>query len=93
MAFCKFSTKNQSNGEVLINSAFFVDYMPYAPESCTKVYLYGLQKCYSQDLLANTIEDFCTTLNLSQEDVKSAFLYWQDQGLVKVLNISPIEVR
>lgn len=93
MAFCKFSTKNQSNGEVLINSAFFVDYMPYAPESCTKVYLYGLQKCYSQDLLTNTIEDFCTTLNLSQEDVKSAFLYWQDQGLVKVLNISPIEVR
>ena len=93
MAFCKFSTKNQSNGEVLINSAFFVDYMPYAPESCTKVYLYGLQKCYSQDLLSNTIEDFCTTLNLSQEDVKSAFLYWQDQGLVKVLNISPIEVR
>ena len=93
MAFCKFSTENKRYGEVLIDSAFFADYMPVAPENCTKVYLYGLSKCYDTDELTNTIEDFSNKLGLSQEDIKSSFLYWQDEGLVTVLNLSPIEVR
>ena len=93
MAFCKFSTEHKKASEVMIDSAFFVDYMPNAPESCTKVYLYGLEKCYQNDELTNTIDDFASVLNLSKEDIKSAFLYWQEEGLVTVLNLSPIEVR
>ena len=93
MAFCSFSTENHKSSEVLIDIAFFDDYMPNAPEICTKVYLYGLSKCYGGDLAGNTIEDFETKLNLSKDDIESAFLFWQDEGLVKVLNLSPIEVK
>lgn len=93
MAFCKFSTENIKSSEVVINSAFFEDYLPYAPESCTKVFLYGLNKCNQDDDLNNTIEDFASALDMSQEDIKSAFYYWQEEGLVKILNLSPIEVR
>ena len=93
MAFCKFSTENHEASEVSINSAFFVDYMPTAPESLTKVYLYGLYKCYENLDTSNTIEDFASVLGMSQEDIKSAFYYWQEEGLVTILNLSPIEVR
>ena len=93
MAFCKFSTENIKSSEVVINRAFFEDYLPYAPESCIKVFLYGLNKCNQDDDLNNTIEDFASALDMSQEDIKSAFYYWQEEGLVKILNLSPIEVR
>src|SRR5574344_1112899 len=93
MAFCKFSTEYKKVGEVLIDTTFFADYMPFAPESCTKIYLYGLYKCQNTDEISNTLDDFCKTFEMSAEDVKSAFLYWQDMGLVTVLNLEPIEVR
>ena len=93
MAFCKFSTENNNASEVIIDSAFFVDYMPVAPEYCTKIYLYGLNKCYHNDETSNTIKDFANQLDMSEEDIKSAFYYWQQEGLVNVLNLNPIEVR
>ena len=93
MAFCKFSTENRKSGDVVISSAFFVDYMPYAPESLTKVYLYGLNKCYQDIDADNTLQNFAAELNMSEEDVKSAFYYWQEEGLVTILNLQPIEVR
>lgn len=93
MAFCKFSTENRKSGDVVISSAFFVDYMPYAPESVSKVYLYGLNKCYENDEITNTLQNFALALNMKEEDVKSAFYYWQEEGLVTILNLNPIEVR
>lgn len=93
MAFCKFSTEYRSKSELTLDSAFIVDYMPLAPEICTKVFLYGLFKCQNADESTNTLADFCTSLNITAEDVKSSFLFWQDQGLVTVLNLSPIEIR
>ena len=93
MAFCKFSTENKQANEVLVDSVFFTDFMPYAPESCTKVYLYGLAKCSNPDSNLNSVQDFVQVLGLTQEDIKSAFLYWEEKGLVKVLNIEPFEVR
>ena len=93
MAFCKFSTENRNTGDVMINTAFFVDYMPFAPESCTKVYLFGLSKCYETDDSTNTLDNFASSLNMKEEDIKSAFYYWQEEGLVTILNLNPIEVR
>lgn len=93
MAFCKFSTENRKLSGINIDSTFFTDYLPYAPDGCIKVYLYGLKKCYEADEITNTIEDFAENLNLSTEDIKSAFMYWQEQNLVTILNLNPIEVR
>ena len=94
MAFCKFSTGFIAESSIVLDSMFLNDYVPYAPESCLKVYLFGLAKCYNSTSYDNTIENFEKVLNLSKEDIISSFLYWQDQNLVQVLQLEPeIEVR
>lgn len=93
MAFCKFSTEYSPNKNIVVDSVFVRDYMPFAPEVCTKVYLYGLYKCANPDDVTNVLDIFAEELNMHIEDVKSAFLFWQEQGLVTVLNLNPIEVR
>ena len=92
MAFCKFSTKSNLESNTLVDNKFISDYLPYAPDLCVKVYLYGLYLCMG-DKLNNSIENFAKTLNISVEDVENCFLYWEEQGLVLVLNANPIEVR
>lgn len=94
MSFCKFSTGFIADSQIVLDSMFLNDYVPYAPESCLKVYLFGLLKCYNSSSYDNTLENFEKVLNLSKEDIISAFLYWQDQNLVQVINLEPeIEVR
>ena len=93
MAFCKFSTEYSKVSDITLDAKFVSDYMPFVPDVCTKVYLYGLFKCLSKDDCTNTLDCFASELNMSDEDVKSAFLFLQEQGLVTVLNLSPIEVR
>ena len=94
MAFCKFSTGFVADTSIVLDYMFLNDYVPYAPEYCLKVYLFGLAKCYGNTESDNTIENFEKVLNMSKEDIESAFLYWEDQNLVKVLRLEPeIEVR
>lgn len=92
MAFCKFSTESSLESSTLVDNKFISSYLPYAPDICVKVYLYGLYLCMG-DRFNNDIDNFAKTLNMSVEDVENCFLYWQEQGLVLVLNSSPIEVR
>lgn len=91
MSFCKFANEFVSDKLVTIDNSFITDFMPNAPEGCLKVYLYGLSRCAGGE--DNSIDDFVRALNLSEEDVVSSFLYWQELGLVHVLNTTPIEVR
>ena len=92
MAFCKYSVDKNSNLGLVLDKNFLKDYLPYAPDYCVKVYLYGLYLC-STDGLDNTLECFAKTLDMTEDDVKECFMYWQEQGLVTVLNADPIEVR
>ena len=93
MTFCKFSTEYTSNSFVQIENSFLSEFMPNAPENCVKVYLFGLYKCNNPLALDNNIESFSQILNLSQEDIVSCFLYWQELGLVQLLGTTPLEVR
>ena len=93
MAFCKFSTEYNANLEISLSRIFVTDYLPYAPDSCTKVYLYGLNLWLQDQDVTNSLENVSQSLGMSKEDIKSSFLYWQDQGLVTVLNFDPIEIR
>lgn len=92
MAFCKFSNESAIKNSTIIDNKFISDYMLLAPDVCVKVYLLGLYNCQN-DGFNNTLEGFSKQLGLTQDDVKECFLYWQEQGLVTVLNIDPIEVR
>ena len=93
MAFCRYSSEYVAKNNVSIDNIFINEFMPNAPELCVKVYLYGLAKCNNASSLDNTLEDFSKVLNMSEEDIENAFYYWQEVGLVQVLNMSPIEVR
>ena len=93
MAFCKYSSGFVANSSITIDASFLNDFVPYAPENCLKVYLFGLLKCQNSSSYDNTIENFENVLGLSKQDIIDIFLYWQDQNLVQVLNVEPIEVR
>lgn len=92
MAFCKFSTELVANNKTEIDNVFIDSFMPSAPEECTKCYLYGLFLASNGLKMDNTLENFAKKLNMSEEDVETAFRYWEEQGLVQVLSTHPIEI-
>ena len=91
MAFCEFSSEVVSKNNITIDNLFITEFLPNAEDNCLKVYLYGLYLCHSSK--DNSLEGFEKTLGISREDVISIFYYWQEQGLVQVLDIDPIQVR
>ncbi len=93
MAFCKYSIDMLANNSTAVDNIFINNYLPYADSNFVKVYLYGLYKCQDSNSRDNTIENFANELNISQEDIEKAFEYWQEQGLVQILNVIPFEVR
>ena len=92
MGFCKFSSETVISNSTSVDNIFINSYLPYANDTCVKVYLYGLYKCTTADLYDNTLASFSTVLGISEDDIYTAFLYWQDQGLVQVLATDPFEV-
>jgi len=93
MAFCKFGSEFIANNKTEIDNIFINDYLPFAPEDCVKVYVYGLYLCTNGETLDNNLSAFAKHLNMTEDDVESAFYYWQEQGLVQVLSTRPIEIR
>ena len=93
MAFCKFSSQLVNSSSINIDASFLNDYLPIAPESCIKIYLFGLLKCYNSSANDNTLDNFVSVLNYSKEDILSAFHYWQEQNLVQIISVEPFEVR
>lgn len=93
MSFCKFSTEYIAQNSTSVDNLFINAFLPYAPDVCVKVYLYGLSKCYCADSYDNTLERFSKVLNLSEEDIEQVFLYWQELGLVQIIATEPFEVK
>ncbi len=92
MPFCQFSSESVISNTTNVDNVFINEFLPYANDACVKVYLYGLYKCNTPNTYDNTLEAFSNILGMDTEDVYSAFLYWQDQGLVQVLATEPFEV-
>ena len=93
MAFCKYSIDMLANNSTTVDNIFINNYLPYADSTAVKVYLYGLYKCQDPTSMDNTLENFATELSLSLDEIEKAFYYWQEQGLVQILNVIPFEVR
>lgn len=93
MAFCKLSVDAVASNAVQVDNIFFNNYLPFASGECVKVYLYGLYKCSDSGSKDNTLENFANELKMSVEEVESCFYYWQEQGLVQILEVIPFEVR
>lgn len=91
MAFCEFSSEVVSSSVTTIDNVFISDYLPYVDGNYIKVYLYGLYKCSSSR--DNDIGSFAKVLQMSEEDILSVFYYWQEVGLVNIINVEPVMVR
>jgi len=91
MAFCEFSNEVVGSSSTMVDNLFLSDFMPNVDGDYVKVYLYGLYKCSSSR--DNTIESFETNLQMGRDDIVSIFYYWQEMGLVNVINVDPIQVR
>lgn len=93
MCFCKYSSSYIINDKTVVDNIFINNFLPDAPDLCVKVYLMGLSKCANSVAPDNNISNFANVLNVSEEEVIQAFNYWQEQGVVQVINSNPMEVR
>ena len=73
-----------------VENLFLLEYMPQAPEGYVKAYLYGLALCYHRALSG---EEIGTALQMSEQELANAFLYWQKQGFVSVVSAQPLIVE
>jgi len=93
MCLCKYSSSYIINDKTVVDNIFINNFLPEAPDLCVKVYLMGLSKCANSVAPDNNITNFANVLNVSEQDVIDAFNYWQEQGVVQVINTNPMEVR
>lgn len=93
MALCSYSSSLSMNSFTLVDNTFINEFLPSAPENAVKVYLYGLSLCSNPNCDDNKLDSLCTVLNLNEEQVFSAYSYWQQMGLVQIVNKTPFEIK
>lgn len=91
MSFCEYSSEVVSKNSVTIDNLFITDFLPNADGTYVKVYLYGLYLCSSGK--ENSIDNFEKNLHITREDIISIFYYWQEMGLVQVIETNDIIIR
>ncbi len=71
-----------------VENLFILEQLPGAKGDYVKVYLYGLMNCYHprEDV---TPESMSRELNISVEDIKLAFRYWERHGAVRRISDHP----
>ena len=93
MSFCKFSSDYLMESFTLVDNLFMNEYLPYAEEGYSKVYLYGLYLCTNPSGRDNSLESFSKVLDMEEDKILSIFKYWQDEGLLEIISTNPLEVR
>lgn len=91
MAFCEYSSEVVQKNCISVDNTFITDFLPNANGDYVKVYLYGLYLCSSSK--DNSIEMFEKNLQMERNDVISIFYYWQELGLVQVIDAVDIIIR
>ena len=91
MAFCTFS-KDLDNGYTIVDNKFITKYLPEADGFAVKVYLYGLYLCENRET-DFSISSMAEVLNISEENIRQAFAFWEDFDLVQVLAQDPFTVQ
>lgn len=92
MSLCKFSSSYLMGSSTLVDNIFISEYLPKAPDSCVKVYMYGLMLCGKVDSDDNAIEKMSQALELPIQTIKESFEYWEGFGLVTIIPADPFEV-
>ena len=95
MSFCKFSSEISSANITIVDNTFIEDYLPYASGEQVRIYLWGLYLCSNPGLKSSlaSIDSFAESLGITSTDVLNAFKFWQEQGLVQIIDTTPPEVQ
>lgn len=80
------------SGYTNVDNVFFSSYLPAADAVDVKVYLYGLYLVTSGNAEGATVENLAVSLKLTEERVKEAFLYWENEGLIAVSSDAPVRL-
>ena len=75
-----------------VENAFIHEYLPLSSGNAVKVYLYGLYLCAHPER-DETFSETAKTLNMTEEEVKDLFRFWEEFGLVEILSEEPFSVR
>ncbi|MDR3022182.1 MAG: DnaD domain protein [Clostridiales bacterium] len=91
--FVKLSPQSAINLKISVDNLFIEEYMPHAPDSFVKVYLFGLSLVSHNIDSDNSIERIAKRLQVEPSQVIKAYEYWADQGLVNILCTVPQSVE
>ncbi|MFA7573634.1 MAG: DnaD domain protein [Lutispora sp.] len=85
MNYFSYKAYNEDLGHTPVENIFINHYMPGAPGDYVKVYLLGLKCSYSHNNNYLSDDIIAKTMNISLEDVKKAWQYWEAQGILRVI--------
>ncbi len=91
MAFCSKDRQQVSDGVTAVDNRFLINYMPDAPDMRSAVYLLGLALADGEGT-DNAPESMAKRLGITVEDIMDAYAYWEEMGLVHVINSAPPQV-
>ncbi len=86
-----FSSDFSQNSFTAVENTFISQYLPISPGNAVKVYLFGLYLCAKSEA-EYTLSSIAETIDLTEEEVKSALSYWEELGLIVVSCYSPLSV-
>lgn len=75
-----------------VDNQFIQEYLPAARGDDVRVYLYGLMRCYHPDA-GMSLERISRDLNMTEDDVRKAYRYWERRGLVQRTGDDPLSYR
>ena len=91
MAFCTKEKQLIVGGYTCIDNKFILNYLTDAPDVRSAVYLLGLALCQSNGD-DNSPSTIAQKLGITEQDVMSAYLYWEELGLVHITAENPPSV-
>lgn len=92
MSFAKFSSDFLMETFTLVDNLFINEHLPYCDEKQIKVYLYGLYLCANPQK-DNDISELCARLDMTENEILSAYTYFEDMGLVQIISKQPLSVQ
>lgn len=88
MSFCSFADGAAMFDATPIENLFLTEYMYDAPEQALKVYLYARMLALHPELGGGTA-DMAVALRMTEDEVISAFGYWERRALVRGVSANP----
>ena len=91
MPFIKSDNSLINSSYTLVDNQFITRFMPDTEPFFISVYLFGLYLSQTGEGI-NTQDTMQTALNLSEDEIRCAYAYWEELGLCTVIDGTPFQV-